>query len=146
MFDEGKWVATAKSDIPGFTISQLYSEIRPWRDLVREFLEVKSDPSRLKAFVNTVLSEFWVERGEAPDWQILKGKAEDYRLLDVPGRALFITAGVDVQDDRLEVAVRGWARQRESWLIDYRVLLGKTDNHAVWDNLTDLLHLSLIHI
>jgi phage terminase large subunit GpA-like protein len=140
MIEAGEWVkANPASDIPGFRISQLYSMIKPWRALVAQYLKVKHDPIDLKAFTNTVLNELWIESGEAPDWQIVKSKSEAYRLTDVHPRVMFLTAGVDVQDDRLEVFVAGWSRRREMWLVDYRTLDGKTDSQAVWDELALLM-------
>ncbi|MBK7189645.1 MAG: phage terminase large subunit family protein [bacterium] len=38
----------------------------------------------------------------------------------VPLPVLVLTAGVDVQDDRLEVEVCGWRTGEESWGISYR--------------------------
>ncbi len=146
MIEAGEWVAEQPdSPIPGFRISQLYSMIRPWRSLVATYLKVKDNPLDLKAFKNTRLNELWHEKGDAPNWQIVKSKAEPYRLQEVPQRVLFLTAGVDVQEDRIEVAVVGWARKREAWLVDYQVLMGRTDNDLVWDLLTQLMLRSYKH-
>lgn len=140
MIESGEWVKNNPgSDIPGYRISQLYSMIKPWRALVGQYLKAKHDPIDLKAFTNTVLNELWVESGDAPDWQIIKSKSEAYRVGDVHARTLFLTAGVDVQDDRLEIFIAGWGRRREMWLVDYRTITGKTDSQKVWDDLSLLL-------
>jgi phage terminase large subunit GpA-like protein len=57
-----------------------------------------------------------------------------------------LTAGVDVQDDRLEVIVRGWGHGEESWLIKREIILGDPSGDAkgkgkptVWTQLDELL-------
>ena len=52
---------------------------------------------------------------------------------------MVLTAGVDVQDDRLEVAVYGYGPGEESWAIDYRVLWGDPGQKEIWQQLDDIL-------
>lgn len=47
----------------------------------------------------------------------------------------FLTAGVDVQRDRLELEIVGWCADKRSYSIDYRVIEGDTAGTAVWDDL-----------
>src|SRR5690606_21432988 len=58
---------------------------------------------------------------------------------EVPHGVLFLTAGVDIQDDRIECEVVGWGRDLESWSIDYRVIEGSPALQEVWDDLEDHL-------
>jgi phage terminase large subunit GpA-like protein len=60
-------------------------------------------------------------------------RAEDYEL--APDDVLVITAGVDVQDDRLECEVVGWKEGEESWQIEYKVIHGDTSEPKVWNEL-----------
>jgi phage terminase large subunit GpA-like protein len=53
---------------------------------------------------------------------------------------LFLTAGVDVQADRIEMSVWGWGREKESWLIEHRVLDGDTSRREVWHSLSYVLN------
>jgi phage terminase large subunit GpA-like protein len=39
----------------------------------------------------------------------------------VPAGVLVLTAGVDIQKDRIECEVVGWGKDHESWSIAYRV-------------------------
>jgi phage terminase large subunit GpA-like protein len=64
----------------------------------------------MKTFVNTSLGETWMETGEAPDWQRLADRRESWTPGTVPERGLFLTAGADVQKDRIEVDVWAWGR------------------------------------
>ena len=140
----GKWVATAPfQGKAGFHISALYS---PWLtigEMVSEFLESKGNPERLKAFVNTILGEAWEEGGKVFDEMALMGRCEEYSK-PVPPRVLIMTAGIDVQPDRLEMEVVGWGGGEESWSIDYHVINGDPDipegyPGSPWGELTEYL-------
>jgi len=52
---------------------------------------------------------------------------------------LLLTAGADVQRDRIEVDVWGWGRNLCSWLVDHVVLKGDTARPEVWAQLTTFL-------
>ena len=48
----------------------------------------------------------------------------------VPKGGLFLTAGADVQKDRIEVDVWAWGRGLESWLVDHVVIDGGPEHQA----------------
>ena len=111
----------------------------PMAEMVHGFLAAKDNPSLLRVWVNTALGEVWQERGEAPDHERLYERREPYRRGVVPARAVLLTAGVDVQRDRLEVEVVAWGRGLESWSVDYRVLHGDPAQEEVWRQLEEVL-------
>ena len=86
-----------------------------------------------------MLGETWAETGEAPDWLRLYERREDWRIGTVPTGGLFLTAGADVQKDRIEVSVWAWGRGLESWLVDHRVIDGGPEEPEAWAALTELL-------
>ena len=141
----GKWVATAPFDgIAGFHISSLYS---PWvsiPDAVDEFLKSKRDPMRLKTWVNTFLGETWEEQGERIDEYDLIERCEDWGQ-ELPEDVLLLTAGVDVQDNRLEVEIVGWGRGEESWSISYQTIYGDPSTSELWARLDTLLQQKFVH-
>ena len=143
LLEQGQWVATADGDgrHVGFHLSALYSPWETWADLAVRFVQVHKDPSRLKVFVNTKLGEPWKEPGEAPEWERLYERREDYPIGSVPEDVLFLTAAADVQADRIEIEVKGWGRDRQSWSIDHRVLIGNTADLSseAWAGLTEML-------
>ncbi len=144
MLAGGEWRATATSQDPhtvGFHISALYSPVGwlSWEQIARDWEAAQGKPEDLKTFRNTVLGEVWQEHGEAPDWERLVERREDFALGVVPPGALVLTAGVDVQDDRIEVDVWGWAEGCTSWLIDHVVIPGSPRERAPWDELAKLL-------
>ena len=92
-----------------------------------------------------MLGESWQERGDAPDWQPLYDRREDYPIGTVPQGGLFLTAGADVQKDRVEVEIVAWGRGKESWSVDYRILLGDPAAAEVWRQLDTVLDEEFLH-
>ena len=144
MLAGGEWRATATSQDPntvGFHISALYSPVGwlSWEQIARDWEAAQGKPEDLKTFRNTVLGEVWQEHGEAPDWERLVERREEFTIGTVPPGVLVLTAGVDVQDDRIEVDVWGWAEGFTSWLVDHVVIPGSPRERAPWDELAKLL-------
>ena len=138
---KGRWVAEQPfAGIAGFHLNEIYS---PWVRLaamVKTFLSARAGgDDMMKTFINTSLGETWMESGEAPDWQRLQGLKEEWKPGTVPAGGLFLTAGADVQKDRIEVDVWAWGRGLQSWLIDHVVIDGGPGEPACWHKLSDLL-------
>jgi len=149
MLERGEWRSTAVSDNPhaiGFHLSALYSPIgwKSWEQIARDWLAAQGSDEMLRAARNTLLGETWVESGEAPEWQRLADRREVFAA-QVPMGGLFLTAGADVQKDRIEVDVWAWGRGLESWLVDHIVIPGGPDDPACWDKLTALLGRTWTH-
>ena len=138
--DAGEWVATAPfTGIAGFHISALGCKRAGLAKLVRRFIAAGKNHERLKAFTNLVLAETWRIAGESVEPDNLFARREARPYGDVPMGVLFLTAGVDVQRDRIEAYIWGWGRDRRCWLIDFRVFRGKPSQPEVWKELDDLL-------
>jgi len=148
MLEHGEWRPTAEgasnasgSKTAGFHLSSLYSPVGwfSWADAAAIFEAAKANPDLMKGFVNTVLGEPFEEAHEAPEWHGLYERRETYRIGVVPRGGLFLTAGVDVQKDRIEAEVVAWGRNKESWSVDYLVLDGDTARPEVWSRLDEAL-------
>ncbi|MCO5352575.1 MAG: phage terminase large subunit family protein [Bryobacteraceae bacterium] len=143
MLPRGEWRPEGKGDgrTRGYHLSSLYSPVGwyAWERAAEDWEKAQKDVERLKSFINLVLGESWQERGEAPDWQPIYERREDYRIGTVPEGGLFLTAGADVQKDRIEVEVVAWGRGKENWSVDYRVLMGDIAEGAVWRELDEVL-------
>src|SRR5512137_1437626 len=146
MLEHGEWRALAPengSKTAGFHLSSLYSPVgwRSWRDIAAAWeLAVNQQAgsaAAIKTFKNTELGETWVEQGEAPDWQRLLERREDYRMGTVPAGGLLLVGGADVQKDRIEASIWAFGRGLEAWLVEHRVLMGDTSRDAVWSRLGD---------
>jgi phage terminase large subunit GpA-like protein len=140
------WVAgNPKSNMPGFTISHLYHPDQEWKYLVAEWLQAEGKVDEERTFINTKLGRLYEENSDVPDWQILRKRAGGYELGEMPRQALLLTAGIDVQGDRIEVGMWGWDRRTRSWLVHYQVIPGNTALDEPWDNLTDYLNSPFRH-
>ena len=127
MVAAGRWRAL-RPDVQGhhgYRINALVSLLpnATWPKLAAEFLEAKRSPEVLKAFTTTVLAEPWRSAGEELDESDLAARAEPFDLDRLPPEVLVLTAGVDVQHDRLEVVTLGHTRE-ETLVLDQRALLG----------------------
>ena len=157
MLEHGEWRAMADGNggnsgrTAGFHLSSLYSPIgwRSWKDVAAAWESAISkeagSAAAIKTFKNTELGETWVEEGEAPDWQRLLERREDYRIGTIPVGGLLLTAGADVQKDRIEVSVWAFGRGKESWLVEHRVLMGDTARDEVWKSLASVLRETWTH-
>jgi phage terminase large subunit GpA-like protein len=140
MLLNGEWEAQAVSKKVGFHISELYSPFRTWVELVEDFLEAKKSPELLQTFINTTLGECWeVEQGETIDSDVLLESCEQYNHELVPEEVLILTAGIDLQNDRLEVQVIGWADNYEAWVIEYKIIWGNPATQEIWQELDEFL-------
>ena len=144
MLEDGEWRATAEATDPGtigFHLSALYSPVGwlTWAEIARMWEAAQGSDEAKRSFKNGVLGLTWVETGEAPDWQRLYERRESWQIGTVPSGGLFLTAGADVQKDRIEVSVWAFGRGKTAWLIEHRVLMGDTARDAVWTQLRALL-------
>lgn len=106
--------------------------------LAAEFLDSKGDTETRKTFWNTVLGLEWEEEGEAANEHSLMARRETF-VAEVPGPVLCLTAGVDIQDDRIELEIVGWQQSQESFSVDYVILPGSTSLPDVWEKLEEAL-------
>jgi len=134
----GKWRATRESasGVAGFHLNALYApwEHRRLRHIVRQWLRAQGNKEKLKAFINTVLAEWWREGAEATVTEHeLAERARKYDFTrslvphtDLPDGVAVLTCGIDGQRSpaRLELEVVGWGAGEESWSILYTVIPG----------------------
>lgn len=135
MLKAGQWIAEAPfTGIVGFHVNELYSPWVTFPQMVAEFLKAKKLPETLKTWVNTSLGESWEEAGESIEADALMQRKESWGF-EAPEEVAVITAGVDVQGDRLEIEIKGWGIGEESWSLDYRQFFGDPAQDAVWQEL-----------
>jgi len=135
----GEWRATAPFvDTAGFRLNGLYS---PWTSLesaVRQFLVAKRDPAQLRVFVNTFFGETFTEEGEGVDELDVMANVEP-AWGNLPESGVIVTAGVDVQDDRLESQAILWSRDEEAHVIETQTFHGDPSSANVWNDLDHYL-------
>lgn len=120
-----------------YHLNELYSTFRKVPAIVRDYLDkLKTDD--LQTFTNVSLARTWEEQGDKVDPDSLMARREEYAA-PCPAGGLYITAGVDMQMDRLECEIVAWGQGEESWSLDYRVIWGDPLTPDPWDALDDLL-------
>ena len=110
-----------------------------WGALAEQYDACGDNPDKMRVFVNTVWAETFDESElAAVDADGLAARAEVYAR-PVPDGVRLLTAGVDVQQDRLEVEIVGWGDDEESWSIDYAAIPGDPTGPDVWAELDEYL-------
>ena len=128
----------------GYWLNQWGSPLAEWRETVEEFLAAKNDPEKLQAVTNTVFAECWSGGGDGIDDNTLRQRREQYPAA-APNDVLVVTAGIDVQGDRIEFEAVGWGADEESWGIEHRVIHGDPAQPGVWDQLDAALRQEYQH-
>lgn len=135
----GQWIARAESRKRGFHLNALASPWESWDNIIREFKTAKHKGiETLKTWTNTTLGESWEEQQNEQDIDVLLNRRINYEA-ELPDKVLILTAGVDVQDNRLEIEVVGWAVGEVSYGISYQVFFGDPGQDEVWDTLDAFL-------
>jgi phage terminase large subunit GpA-like protein len=126
-----------------FHAPEMLSTFRKLGDIVQSYLN-KLAAGDLQSFVNVSLGETFEETAEQADPDSLYARREVYAA-QVPMHGLYLTCGVDMQIDRLEVKIVAWGLFEQSWCVAYRVLYGDPLAGDVWNDLDDLLAESFEH-
>lgn len=146
MVAAGRWRATAPEvrGHAGFRLNALISlhENASWGRLAAEFLAARNDPTTLQTFVNTILAEGWRGEGDELSEHDLASQAEDFGISAIPAEVLAVTAGVDVQHDRIEATFVGWQADNVPLVLGHRVIWGRYDDQEVWSELGRILKAS----
>ncbi len=148
MLERGEWRITNPDHkdpkVRGYHLSSLYSPVGwfSWGEAAVDWVRSQVSKEMLRGFMNTVLGETWADKGEAPDWKRLYERRESYTPNEIPDKVVMLTAGVDIQKDRIEVEILGLCRDKISYSIDYRVFMGPTEtlNSEPWRALAEVLH------
>lgn len=152
MLNGGEWRVTAPENADsirrGYHISALYSPVgwKSWAKIAKQWVEAQGHPKKLQAFVNNVLAETWEEAYSAKlDATGLAERAEPYELLTAPAAVLVVTAGVDVQHDRVEIQIIGWGVGEEAWVLNYAVVYGDPARFEIWAQVLDVINTPVRH-
>lgn len=121
-------------------------------DVVRDFLEAehdadKGDESGRIVFQNAKLARPYQYESDAPESDVLRAKALPYTEKTIPMGGLILTAGVDIQHDRIAIIIRAWGKSEESWLVWWGEIYGNTidKKDPVWKELDAILFEKYAH-
>jgi phage terminase large subunit GpA-like protein len=139
LLESGVWIPkNPEAKTIGYHLTSLCS---PWvelRDLVEEWVDAnhKKDKKGLQEFINLKLGEPWHEdEADLNLWEKLSERREFYPNTGLPKEILMLTCGVDVQHDRLEATVFGWAKDYECYGIKHIIIPGDPKLSEVWSAL-----------
>lgn len=153
MTRKGRWKPTRKDlenvqeGVVSRRINSLYNppDWISWVDIAYEFESSYRSPSKWRDFLNTKLALPVREATEKVDWESVYHRGTigemPYTMLPngctiVPKGVLFLTGGIDVGSNHIEVGVWGWGRNRHRWLIDHYRIDGNTQLQSTWDDLS----------
>ena len=115
-----------------FQASKLYS---PWtrKDsparIAKKFIDAQGDDDKLQVWTNTQMGlPFRRHAGKEVAAEILAARRGNWKQGHVADGVALLTAGIDTQDDRVEIEVVGWGRDEESWSVDYHIIPGAFDD------------------
>jgi phage terminase large subunit GpA-like protein len=146
MLEGGMWIPEKPELEDGITfgyhINALYATpgTYTWGKMAKEYEESADDLNKRVTWVNTKKGECYEVEGDAPQWEIIYNQRKSYQKGTCKAQVAFITAGVDIQGDRIELEIVGWMEGKRSQSIDYRILLGDTSQAPVWDMLAVVLN------
>lgn len=151
------WIPTAEfAGVAGFQeLSELYTCLpgAGIAELVKSYLEAEhrsaqGDENARVVFVNSKLGRPYEFDDDRDDAEGLRKRAESdegsqHQELFVPLDGLLLTCGIDVQHDRVELTIRAWGRDEESWLVYYGAIYASNSciekNDPVWSELDKIV-------
>jgi phage terminase large subunit GpA-like protein len=135
--------------VAGFSGWEIHYPGSKLSKMVDEFLKAKhrrdmGDPDPLMNWTNLTLGKSWSLRGKTVPAEPLMERRENYSPSALPYRILYLTAGVDVQDNRIEAEIVGWRREKrndieESWGCEYISIYGDPAKAEIWAELDEIL-------
>lgn len=125
-----------------FWVSGLASPFVSFGERAEAYLKAlaSGETDKVQTAINAGFGEVYTPGGgDVPEWQEVAKLKAPYPARSLPDDAVFLTAGVDVQKNRLPFVIRGWGPRATSWLIDAGEVWGETAQPDVWEDLADLL-------
>ena len=131
-----------ESSTISFWVSGLASPFVTFGQRAEAFLTAvqSGDREKVQTVINAGFGELYAPGGgDVPEVLEVHRLRIPYSRGEVPAGVRVLSAGIDVQKNRLVYIVRGWGARGTSWLIDFGELWGATAEPEVWAMLEDLL-------
>lgn len=120
-----------------YKLNAFVSQWAAWENTIQKFLQAKGNSKKLQVVYNTCFGELFEDRGELEDEDSLLARREEYTA-EVPDGVLYLTCGIDTQDNRFEYEVIGHGHFGETWGIEKGVVMGRPDDDVTWQKLDDV--------
>ena len=145
-----KWVADnpdayKQHQTRSFWLSSWVSPWASWKSTILQYLKAIGNSKKMQVVYNTRFGLLWEDRGDLEDEESVMARREDYGTnedgspVELPEGVLYLTCGVDTQDDHLEYEVVGYGHFDESWGIKKGIIMGRPDTDEVWQRLDDII-------
>jgi phage terminase large subunit GpA-like protein len=151
LVEKGRWLATRKGHFAhrGFWANAFITMLKPKRGFkswahywAYRFLSAKKlGPTGIRTFQNLILAEGYEAEGEKPpEHEQLYARREMYfetsaNDVILPERVLFLVAGADVQQDRIEAEIIGVGLDDEIYGVCYKIFRGNTETPQLFNEL-----------
>ena len=124
--------------VRSFFITGFYSPWVSWRTIRQEYEDARGKPDLEKVVCNTRFGLSYERQGDVGEEGELLDRREQYDE-EVPRGVLLLTAGVDVQGNRLEYEIVGWGVEEESWGIRRGQIMRSPQDPEAWLELDEVL-------
>ena len=148
MLQNGIWISQKAAINPKKASFHTSGLIAPepflsWERICQDFIGTRfgDDLLKFKDFTINDLGNPWLQVKKNAEWEMLRNRAEEYALGDIPegnkitisglelyDGPLILYAGCDVQKDRLELCVTGFGINGNKWIVDYQIFYGDTSS------------------
>ncbi len=129
-----------------FWLTSWVSPWASWSSTIVMFLDARGDSKKMQVVYNTRFGRLWEDRGNLEDEDTVMARRENYGTkpdgtpVELPEGVLYLTMGVDTQDDRLEYEVIGYGHFGESWKIRRGRIMGRPSSDDVWEALDEAIN------
>jgi phage terminase large subunit GpA-like protein len=140
MLETGRWQATAvgEPNVRSYHLNELASRFSTMESVARQFENAKT-PLQKQAFYNTALAQVYDAGTEVElTSSELAARAEPIAA-PYAANIQFVTAGVDVQSNRLEATFLAHHADGTSSVLDHMKLMGDSSGDSVWHALDTAL-------
>ena len=144
---KGVWVAhNPGNPTVGFHINQIYSPMSNMHAMAEACKNAKGNPTKESQFWNEGLGlPFSGALAASASAEALRSRKEDIVRGRLAATVALLTAGVDIQRDRIEIMVWGWGPDEEGWVVDHHVIHGDPSGVRIWADLEQWLLRSYAH-
>ena len=150
MVSRGRWHARNPQALRyhrSFDLWSAYAPLQSWETVAREWFKAKGDPASERVFLNDTVGRAYDAKGDAPPWESLRDRAEQSEIErgHLPAWAVLVSAGIDVQKDRVEWQVIGWGRDFRRHVVDAGVITGHVSEAQTQAAMDGFLGLTFRH-
>ncbi len=101
--------------------------------MAREAVDSRGEDDEWQNFLNSWMGETWSRHRVETEWTAVGDRlALSYKMGEAPAPCVFLTAGVDVQQDHLVFVVCGWGERAVGYVVEYGIC-------HTWEELKDRL-------